>query len=188
MTTKKRNLIIISSIAVILLIIGTILLFSRLNNEEFNAHQSYIVECSLIDGDKSYEIRGYTDGYLYLYVDNKRKEKIKSYTSLSEQMGLLPEAGVEPVDITTLPVLMDLTWQSDITSSTGVVNNYKKEGYKVTRKFCNSKYIELFMTKDDSSKRIIITSTFIMQGDLNSESVLPSLQSYFDEYNIKYEF
>ena len=186
-STHIKLMTVTYSVLSITVIIAVIIGVSGLKNEDFIAEQGFVTECQLIKGENKYEIRGYSDGYLYFYVNEKRKEKLSNYTNVNSYISLLSDESVAPVDISTLTMTMDLTYSAGLEQSTGVVKKLKDEGFKIIRQFNCPRYIEIFMSNDTVMKRLIITKTFIMCGDLNESSILPTANSYFSSYNIKYD-
>lgn len=182
---KRKILIISSCVVVILIIFGLLLLFTGTNNDNIIKQQDYIVEEVLISSNNTYEIRGYSDGKLYLYVNGSQSEYLGHYNTITQHIQLYDSVTITKKDITENPMIMDLTWKADLAESSGYIALLKSQGWVVDRQFCCPRYIELFLSKDEVIKRVIITNTFLMQGDLTSESVLPALSTYFESYDIK---
>lgn len=189
MMVYRRKLIIIGAcISFILIVVAVILFIGYRNNVEVSEQLIRRVELRLFDGENNYSLEGTSDGKLYFYVNNDKVEDLGYYNTLHECLELLDSSTVVAKDITENKLIMDLTWESSIVDSSGYIKFLQNDGWKIIRQANTYSYIEVFMQKDDVIKRLIITNTFIMQGDLTLESVLPDLNTYFNSYGLKYSF
>lgn len=176
---SKRKLLLFIGIGVLILAtLGFLLLKGDLLSKE----SSYVVEVTVERGETTYEVRNYEElGRIILYKNGKKKEIMSKY----------PKRGEEPMSLPVVEGTYDVegkgieiatyTYESSLTESSKYINYLLSKGYKIEQKASTTEYIEIYMTKEEETRRIIIFNSKLMVGKLQSKG-LPSYEQYIEKY------
>ncbi len=175
---KFKLLLIVITTLLVLIVLGVLINKPTINNEENN---NYIVTHYVKELDDIWEVRVNTvNKQVGVYKNNTKMQEYYSETTPNTQRYMeLPivddfEIGVNIEEETPY---IPLTWESNTYKSGQYLKYLTKVGYKERRIVKTPSYIEVYMTKDNTMKRIIISNDSIIIGDVVNKT-LPDVINY----------
>ena len=115
--------------------------------------------------------------YSNIYHNGEKIEVKEVIPSKGKAMELPKVNGT--LDIEKREQVRELTYEASLEESAKYVNFLLKEGYQILREAYTSEYIEFYMTKGTTERRIIILNNIIMVGELDDGWNLPDISNYF---------
>lgn len=110
------------------------------------------------------------ESYIYEVVDNKVANVINNSTKYEavELMQLNENIGVK--DITIKDEYSLNTWNATIDESSAHVKYLQDKGYTITRQVCTQEFIDLNLTKNNDTKRVLIYPDKILISSIEPKS------------------
>lgn len=163
---------------VVIILICTV--FYLIRGDTFKGIE-YITELKINESSKTYEVKiSSEDMCKYYFEDGINIQRFSS----------IPRKHVNP--IMELPVAessfdietkgtqtSEITWESDLQTSSNYMEYLKLSGYSELRSVYTPDYIEVFLEKGTIRKRVVIFNSSIMIGNLLKDYELPNIEGYF---------
>lgn len=135
------------------------------NNSNNISNYDAILVSKVTIGDSEQRVYKVFSGQSIMLVDSKGKIKKKEKTTVLEEEASaleLPDLSeLDGNDITVNKTYFNTTWESTIEKSAQQVRWFIRRGYEVVLQANTQKYIEMYLKRDDTIKRILITPNTI---------------------------
>lgn len=181
---KNKKLILMLLIIVIVLVIMTIVVISiavKDSLKEETEDKAYsVVVCEVREKENIWEVKvEYPAGHKILYKNGVEQEILQSLTTTGAKECLkLPTTDNVGKDIEARGTDQIITWSAKLTESAEYINLLKHNGYTEIRYASTPDYIEVFLQKDATIKRVLILKESIMIADTIIEQ-LPDIKYYY---------
>lgn len=174
--TLKHLVIVLTCIVVLILISILSLIFKK------EAKKDSVLELRVRDinylTESTLEIINEGDKYSIMYENGHKVDTPKPIQSMGKAKELPKVTGT--LDIEKRDKIRELTYNATLDESAKYINYLKKEGYAILREAYTSEYIEFYMTKGTTTRRIIILNNIIMTGELGENWKLPEINEYLN--------
>lgn len=170
-------------IFIMIILIGIFVIYKI----DSNSSQYFVSILYIEQGDNTYELK----------VRNKDKATIQVENGVESIFSRIPRVGKERIALPDLDKVESVNtlegrrqkskmlWELTFMDSFRYVNYLiNKEGYKVEMYAATQQYIEMFLEKEGSYRRLVIFRDSIMVSDMVDEATLPDFESYISNYRI----
>lgn len=147
-----------------------------------------VIEFTFEEDGKTYKVINLAENnQRWLFVNDEQSSLLSAIPSTPTSHLTLPETSKSHNLTKTATKLDSFTYETTLTKSAEHINYLKSQGYKVIRQVEARNYIEVILAnpkEKEPNQRIIIQENLILFGEIEKNSLLPSIDDYLQSYRI----
>lgn len=148
---------------------------------------TYSVSVILVERDDvEYELKVRKSDNTTIYREGDKEIILSKVPRVGKERLSLPDMSKIKAEDTLKGrmAINDLTWDLTFSDSFKYIKYLiETEGYEIEMYASTPQFIELFLIKENSYKRLIVFKEMLMMGDMFDNTDLPDIKTYFENYS-----